>query len=70
MIDMIKDWFEDFRKLKSWVKVLAVVILVVLLHHWVLHQVITTTSSLSVLIKPRIIGSKGRNFQKNFHSER
>ena len=37
MIDMMKDWFEDFMKLKSWVKVLAVVILVVLLHHWVLH---------------------------------
>ena len=37
MIDMIKDWFEDFMKLKSWVKVLAVVILVVLLHHCVLH---------------------------------
>jgi hypothetical protein len=25
---------------------------------------ITTTSSLSVLIKPRIIGSKGRTFRK------
>ena len=37
MIDMIKDWFEDFMKLKSWVKVLAAVIVVVLLHHWVLH---------------------------------
>lgn len=37
MIDMIKDWFQDFMKLKSWVKVLMVVVLVVLLHHWVLH---------------------------------
>jgi hypothetical protein len=37
MIDMIKDWFEDFMKLKSWVKVSMVVIIVILLHHWVLH---------------------------------
>jgi|TARA_R100001129_G_scaffold23703_1_gene15167 hypothetical protein len=37
MLDMMKDWFEDFMKLKSWVKVLAVVVVVVMLHHWVLH---------------------------------
>lgn len=37
MIDIIKDWFEDFMKLKSWVKVLAVVVVIVILHHWVLH---------------------------------
>ena len=37
MIEMIKDWFEDFMKLKSGVKVLAVEIVVVMLHHWVLH---------------------------------
>ena len=37
MIDMMKDWFEDFMKLKSWVKVLAGVVVVVMLHHWVLH---------------------------------
>lgn len=37
MIDIIKDWFEDFMKLKSWVKVLAVVVVTVILHHWVLH---------------------------------
>ena len=33
MLDMMKDWFEDFMKLKSWVKVLAVVVVVVMLHH-------------------------------------
>ena len=37
MLDMMKDWFEDFMKLKSWVKVLAVVVVVVMLHNWVLH---------------------------------
>ena len=37
MLDMMKDWFEDFMKLKSWVKVLEVVVVVVMLHHWVLH---------------------------------
>ena len=37
MLDMMKDWFEDFMKLKSWVKVLAVVVVVVMLHHLVLH---------------------------------
>ena len=37
MIDMIKDWFEDFMKLKSWVKIVAVLIIVVALHQLVLH---------------------------------
>jgi len=37
MLDMIKDWFEGFTKLKSWVKIAMVLILVVALHHWVLH---------------------------------
>ena len=37
MIDMLKDWFEDFMKLKSWVKVLPVMVLVIMMHHWVLH---------------------------------
>jgi len=31
---------------------------------WINALMITTTSSLSVLIKPRIIGSKGRTFKK------
>jgi len=37
MIDMIKDWFEGFTKLKSWVKITMLLVLVVALHHWVLH---------------------------------
>tara|TARA_Y100000004_G_scaffold158781_1_gene185283 strand:+ start:896 stop:1009 length:114 start_codon:yes stop_codon:yes gene_type:complete len=37
MIDMIKDWFEDFMKLKLWVKIMAVLIIVVALHQLVLH---------------------------------
>ena len=31
---------------------------------WVITLMITTTSSLAVLIKPKIIGSKGRTFKK------
>ena len=31
---------------------------------WINALMITTTTSLSVLIKPRIIGSKGRTFKK------
>ena len=31
---------------------------------WINALMFTTTSSLSVLIKPRIIGSKGRTFKK------
>ena len=31
---------------------------------WVNALMITTTSSLAVLIKPKIIGSKGRTFKK------
>jgi len=37
MLDIIKDWFEDFKKLKSWVKIAILLVLVVALHHWVLH---------------------------------
>ena len=38
MLDMMKDWFEDFMKLKSWVKVLAVVVVVVMLQILFLHN--------------------------------
>jgi hypothetical protein len=31
---------------------------------WINALMITTTSSLAVLIKPRIIGSKGKTFKK------
>jgi len=31
---------------------------------WINALMITTTTSLSVLIKPKIIGSKGRTFKK------
>jgi hypothetical protein len=31
---------------------------------WVITLMITTTSSLAVLIKPKIIGSKGKTFKK------
>ena len=31
---------------------------------WIIALMITTTSSLAVLIKPKIIGSKGRTFKK------
>ena len=31
---------------------------------WINALMITTTSSLAVLIKPKIIGSKGRTFKK------
>jgi len=37
MLDMIKDWFEAFTKLKSWVQIGLIVILVVLLHQYILH---------------------------------
>lgn len=35
-----------------------------LVRSWINALMITTTSSLAVLIKPRIIGSKGRTFKK------
>jgi hypothetical protein len=37
MLDMVKDWFEAFTKLKSWVQIAIIVILVVILHHFILH---------------------------------
>ncbi len=37
IVDTVMDWFEGFTKLKSWVRVLMVMALVVVLHHWVLH---------------------------------
>ena len=35
--DTVMDWNEGFTKLKSWERVLMVMALVVVLHHWVLH---------------------------------
>jgi hypothetical protein len=37
MLDMLKDWFETFTKLKSWVQISIIVVLVVLLHQYILH---------------------------------
>lgn len=37
MLDMIKDWFGAFTKLKSWVQISIVILLVVLLHNYILH---------------------------------
>jgi|11BtaG_2_1085332.scaffolds.fasta_scaffold11998_2 hypothetical protein len=37
MLGKLKEWFDAFTNLKSWVQISVIIILVVLLHHYILH---------------------------------